>query len=642
MSQNNENKKNPCAVAVVGRSLLFPVSLSPQAFWPNLLAMLMGDVNAGPMVEALGKWPFNEFLTPDDFNNIKGFIKASGLFANGGFPADGFAIPAEILKISKVLQVIPLCLANQALNETISYKKDLIPAERVHVIIESGRQNPEDTSPPVKMFAGHHGFKACEIIADAPVAGSLVWLGQAVKSLQAMAADLIIAGSAHSTHSILALIDGKLGSKPGKIRFIEGLGMLALRRLEDAERDGDQILAVISGVDSFSVELANPQKVADKVVEVAKPSAAAIMPKLGRLESLAKFARLSLSDIVEDASGKCLNLPFNSFRETAANNANDPVSSASLSWKLLRERWVTHTGSKRFFHDLLGVLCGTFISRVVVQSPAEFKAVTARPVIYLANHQIGIESPLFMAIAYAMTGLPVQAVAKPDHVDAWLSFLMAFAQDSLGDCQPFSLMYYDRQNPLGLIETLKNSAMHKASLLVHVEGTRSMSADQPVTKISSIFLDVAVAKDIVIVPVRFVGGLPQEPTASRLDFPYGNGKQDYLLGAPILPEQLRSLPYGQRPRLVMDRINNLGPGKTEDVLLPPNPEFEAKTKFLMQNVGLPKMQAMLFSILLNIDDPCEETAILIKAVQSGKIDLNRPDMPPVLKNFITHLKSKFA
>lgn len=693
MSQNNEKTINPCSVAVVGKSLLFPVSLSPDAFWPNLLAMIIGDPHAGPFVTALEQWPFSEFITSQDLKNLKGFIMTSGILATGSLPAAGFEIPPEILKISDMLRVIPLCLANQALNDTRSFKKGLIKANRVRVVMEARTRNSELRQPIVdeqmqiwqkamckaglgneemkkvaeafahltdtvsaaqvssvahldEMFARHHGFELISLTGKEPVPGCLSWLGKAVKELQGENADLVIAGGIDSVHHILARLSDSDAAPMPESRLHEGLAIVALRRLEDAQRDGDQVLAIISDVDNSSIGFVCPaRKTETPAATSAAPAAASSSGNVsGRIASLVKFSRLPAADLVFDDTGNCQNLPFNNFNDDVANAAmaSNKAISALLDWKRVRECWVRHTGSRRFFQDLLGVLCGTFVSRIVLQNPKAFAAVSARPVIYLANHQIGIESPLFMALSYAMTGLPIQAVAKPDHVDAWLSFLMAFAQDSLGEQQPFKLMYFDRQNPLGLIDSLKKSGPLDASLLVHVEGTRSMTADQPVAKMSSIFLDMAIEKGIPMVPVRFVGGLPKEATENRLDFPYENGKQDYIFGTPVLPEQLKSLPYGQRPRFIMDKINTLGPDKNEDVLLPPSREFAANTRFFVENLGLPKIQAMLFSILQAIDDPSEETAVLINAVQSGKLDLSRADFPPVLNKFITHLKTKFA
>ncbi|PKL47313.1 MAG: hypothetical protein CVV42_13355 [Candidatus Riflebacteria bacterium HGW-Riflebacteria-2] len=636
MSQNKLNEGKPEPVAIVGKSALFPVALIPKAFWPNLLGLkgLMAGL-------ATSQWPFCEFFTSQDLNNLKGFVMNSGLLSTGSLPADGFEIPPEVLKISTVIPVASLFLAKQALEDTRSFEKGNIKPERVKVALEKRFAASQTTAQPeaAELFARHFGFAVSTVANHAPLPGAVSWLGTAVRELQAGTADLVIAGSIDAAHSVLSWTEDPAENDIGSPRLLEGLGMVAMRRLSDAERDGDKILAVISEVNSSSV--AFMRKTSDKanlsspVTASAGSTTAPSDSSPGLPEKFSRFARLPVSDIVINADGSCRNLPFNSLPTDGSNNA-------SLNWKLLRERWVKSAGSHRFFHDLLGAMFGTFVSRVVIQNPAAFAEIAKKPIIFLANHQIGLESPLFMAMAYGMTGLPIEAVAKPDHVNAWLSFLLAFARDSLGENHPFRLMYFDRQNPQELIDTLKKAGQPEASLLVHVEGTRAASADQPVTRLSSIFLDMAIDKNLPLVPLRFAGGLPAEPSSERHDFPYGNGKQDYLIGAPVMPEQLKKMPYGQRPRYLMEQINTLGPAKGEDILLPPDRTFETKTRFFIDTFGFPKMQAMLFAILQMIDDPCEETAQLIKAVQSGKVDPRNPDIPPVLKNFLGHLKSKFA
>ncbi len=52
---------------------------------------------------------------------------------------------------------------------------------------------------------------------------------------------------------------------------------------------------------------------------------------------------------------------------------------------------------------------------------------------------------------------------------------------------------------------------------------------------------MAIAARVPIVPVRFVGGLPIEPLATRSEFPIGMGRQDIYLGTPIHPETVAAL-----------------------------------------------------------------------------------------------------
>ena len=103
---------------------------------------------------------------------------------------------------------------------------------------------------------------------------------------------------------------------------------------------------------------------------------------------------------------------------------------------------------------------------------------------------------------------------------------------------------------------------------------RSTRANQPVTKMSGVFVDLALALGAPIVPVRFSGGLPLEPGEGRLEFPVGLGRQDFWLGAPILPEALATLPYKERSERVMAAINALGPGPGEERPLPGDPALE--------------------------------------------------------------------
>lgn len=96
-------------------------------------------------------------------------------------------------------------------------------------------------------------------IVDAACASSLVAIDVAIKELESKRCDMVIAGGVHaSTPPQINMIFCQLGAlSHGDIQPFsqgadgtllgEGLGILVLKRLEDAERDGDRIYALIKG-----------------------------------------------------------------------------------------------------------------------------------------------------------------------------------------------------------------------------------------------------------------------------------------------------------------------------------------------------------------------------------------------------------
>ena len=177
-----------------------------------------------------------------------------------------------------------------------------------------------------------------------------------------------------------------------------------------------------------------------------------------------------------------------------------------------------------------------------------------KSILYLANHQVAIESLLFSIIASGLTRVPTVTLAKDEHRSTWLGLLIKHCFSYPGLVDPKVITYFDRNDPESLATIIANLAAEMTgpgkSVMVHVEGTRSLSCREPVIKMSSAFIDMAIATRAHIVPVRFVGGLPAEPLKERIEFPIGMGKQDIYLGCPIPPRKLRkfTLQRAQAPR----------------------------------------------------------------------------------------------
>ncbi len=108
-------------------------------------------------------------------------------------------------------------------------------------------------------------LQGCNFSVDAACASSLIAVERGVQDLVAGNCDAVIAGGVQlSTDQLILMVFSQLGalSRSGQIRPFaadangtllgEGLGMVVLKRLADAERDGNRIYAVIRGVASAS------------------------------------------------------------------------------------------------------------------------------------------------------------------------------------------------------------------------------------------------------------------------------------------------------------------------------------------------------------------------------------------------------
>jgi len=157
--------------------------------------------------------------------------------------------------------------------------------------------------------------------------------------------------------------------------------------------------------------------------------------------------------------------------------------------------------------------------------------------------------------------------------------------------------------------------------MVHVEGTRSLGCRRPVEKMSGVFCDLAVEAGIPIVPVRFTGRLPVAPASERLEYRVGIGRQDRWLGAPISPEALSPLPYGERVARVRDAINALGPAEEEPS--PARPELEARVRRRAEASGLGVGLSAVRELLGELDDPTAPIARLV----SGDVPPTAPGSP---------------
>lgn len=316
----------------------------------------------------------------------------------------------------------------------------------------------------------------------------------------------------------------------------------------------------------------------------------------------------------------CRNLPLNKFEVATVSEGNLVRVSAAppgqLDWEALDVDWAARVGGvPGLVHDLGIALIRQFVRRVVLTDPQGYAALANQPVLYLGNHQTGVESLLFLSIAVSLGQTPVAVIAKQEHHESWIGLIQQMAELAMGARNPLKLLLFDRARPSELLQLLGNFGAGLAdtpcSLLVHTDGTRSLIAGQPVQSVSPVLLDLALAHDLPIVPVRFAGGLPLTECMTWLEFPYLLGQQDYYIGTAIRPERLRALPYAHRGPFIRDRMNCLGPNAEADMPLPGNVEIAHAVAAARVN-GRTEVQAVLRAVLESFPALREQSASLLR------------------------------
>ena len=291
----------------------------------------------------------------------------------------------------------------------------------------------------------------------------------------------------------------------------------------------------------------------------------------------------------------------------------------------IREFWTTWFDRGPWpVEDLYYGLIERFVDRVVIADPAAFARVQGRSLLYLANHQVGVESLLFSIIASGLSQVPTVTLAKIEHETTWLGRLIAhcFAYPDIRD--PKLITFFDRNDKNSLTRIIAEFASEMVnpgrSVMVHIEGTRSLTCAKPVEKMSGTFLDLAIAVDAPVVPIRFIGALPVEPLDKRLEFPVGMGKQTLWIGRPIASSTLASMPYGDRKCLVIDAINSLGQQNADERPLPGDPEFAERVRRWQAERGVSHEHATLRQVLAEREAIGEASQRLLAARNASELE----------------------
>lgn len=276
--------------------------------------------------------------------------------------------------------------------------------------------------------------------------------------------------------------------------------------------------------------------------------------------------------------------------------------------------------------DMYYGLMEQFIGRVIFDEPSSIEALRGKSALYLANHQIGVESLLFSILVSGLLELPTVTLAKIEHKETWLGTLITQCFQYPNITDPEVMTFFDRSDKASLPKIIGELGMQlmmgERSVMVHIEGTRSLTCRTPVQKMTGAFLDMAMQVNVPVVPVRFVGALPVEPLEARRDFPIGMAKQDIWLGRPIYPQELAALTYNDRKKLLIKSINDLAMPNGQEQPNPPNPAFEKEVDALFAQTGTDYGDATLMTVLKQRPNPCKDTKRLIDALETGKLEVS--------------------
>jgi acyl transferase domain-containing protein len=307
MTQDPSPNRQP--IAIVGVSALFPGSTDATGFWKDILAGtdLIRDVPAS-------HWLVEDYYDPDPAAPDKTYARRGAFLDPIDFDALGWGVPPSTLPATDTSQLLALIVAQRVLEDALREQFESMDRSRVSVILgvtsaqellssmvsrlqrpvwvkalrESGLPEDEVTSI-CDRIANHYvpwqestfpgllgnvvagrianrlNLGGTNCVTDAACASTFAALSMAVAELQLGHSDLVISGGVDTLNDIfmfLCFSKTPALSPSGDCRPFsdradgtmlgEGLGMVALKRLADAERDGDRIYAVIRGVGSSS------------------------------------------------------------------------------------------------------------------------------------------------------------------------------------------------------------------------------------------------------------------------------------------------------------------------------------------------------------------------------------------------------
>ncbi|MEV4319524.1 SDR family NAD(P)-dependent oxidoreductase [Actinocrispum sp. NPDC049592] len=296
-------------IAIVGVAGLFPQAGNYREFWQNVVDArdCTGEVPAS-------RWNVADYHDPDPQAPDRTYARRGAFVPDVAFDPLEFGLPPNQLEVTSTLQTLSLVVARDLLRDAGAIGSQWYDASRTGVVlgvtgpvqlthslaarlstpvlkevvrscglsaadaqliadkyVEAFTPWQENTFPGLLAnvaagrIANRLGLGGMTSTVDAACASSMSAVRLAIAELLDGRADLMITGGCDTENSIfmyMCFSKTQALSKSDEIKPFdssadgtligEGIGMLALKRLADAQRDGDRVYAVIRGIGSSS------------------------------------------------------------------------------------------------------------------------------------------------------------------------------------------------------------------------------------------------------------------------------------------------------------------------------------------------------------------------------------------------------
>ena len=296
-------------IAIVGMASVFAESKNLGQFWDTIVNSVNGIQDVPE-----DRWAIDDYYSADKKEADKSYCKRGGFLPEIDFDPMEFGLPPNILELTDITQLMALVVARDVLadagvSEESSFDRDRmgitlgvgggqkqggqlmsrLQGPVLEKVLKASGLNAEDTNIIVDKFksayipweensfpgmlgnviagriANRFNLGGTNCVVDAACAGSLAAIKMAVSDLLEYRSDMMLSGGICCDNSPFmymsfsktpAFTDGDcirpFDDKSNGMMIGEGVGMIALKRLEDAERDGDRIYSVIKGIGSSS------------------------------------------------------------------------------------------------------------------------------------------------------------------------------------------------------------------------------------------------------------------------------------------------------------------------------------------------------------------------------------------------------